>query len=442
MDRNKLQTEKQQRARPSVLPPLLSRGGATQAANQKLNAETPAPLSPEVGQPQPGVPQQPAPQGGPQFLPPTQYYVWSTLGGSPMIMPLQPHVHGSLPTFPQQPLLSPYGFQMIPPPPLLQTPANQPPNSLVLPAETPSGVAPSGNALNPPPQPFQQQQMAATMGQLGVYLPRVLTNPSTVAVQPVNQANGLTNPEQQGTVQTVNQAAGLANRVQQDIVPTVGAASAGVQQTSGLASSGPQLNTNAIPKHTEALCRDKLLKESLNNNNPDHVPTAGQRFPAAVFAINIWHTLPNPEGMMMMMMTMTKQTTVSRTCTRLCTDRQSDSVEDTIDRHHLLHRHPSSSPVVFPSQKSFFHYLPHYAGSRTQGPSQIYPHRFPGAGGSNPAQPFPSHGFIKYSIPQPPGRQSVEVIPSFDANPIPSQDPLQPLQQDQPAQTSQVPPKV
>lgn len=31
--------------------------------------------------------------------------------------------------------------------------------------------------------------------------------------------------------------------------------------------------------------------------------------------------------------------------------RQSDSVEDTIDWHHLLHRHPSSSPVVFPSQK-------------------------------------------------------------------------------------------
>lgn len=25
-------------------------------------------------------------------------------------------------------------------------------------------------------------------------------------------------------------------------------------------------------------------------------------------------------------------------------------------------------------------------------------------------QPFPSHGFIKYSIPQPPGRQSVEVV--------------------------------
>ncbi|KAM8772985.1 secretory calcium-binding phosphoprotein 5 [Acanthopagrus schlegelii] len=154
---------------------------------------------------------------------------------------------------------------------------------------------------------------------------------------------------------------------------------------------------------------------------------------------------------------------------------------------------------------SFFHYLPHYAGSR-QPSSQvknsfaagqplpqpgipgaysvelIYPHRFPGTGGAT--QPFPTHGFIKYSIPQPPGRQSVEVyypydfsqqrimtnmppmanvpvmpnvlpfdyppqnipqqipnIPSFDANPLPSQDPMQPLQQDQPTQTSQMPAK-
>lgn len=28
-------------------------------------------------------------------------------------------------------------------------------------------------------------------------------------------------------------------------------------------------------------------------------------------------------------------------------------------------------------------------------------------------QPFPTHGFIKYSIPQPPGRQSVEVVNSL-----------------------------
>lgn len=28
-------------------------------------------------------------------------------------------------------------------------------------------------------------------------------------------------------------------------------------------------------------------------------------------------------------------------------------------------------------------------------------------------QPFPTHGFIKYSIPQPPGRQSVEVVSSL-----------------------------
>ncbi|XP_075896474.1 secretory calcium-binding phosphoprotein 5 [Nelusetta ayraudi] len=160
---------------------------------------------------------------------------------------------------------------------------------------------------------------------------------------------------------------------------------------------------------------------------------------------------------------------------------------------------------------SFFHYLPHLAGTRPQvAPSQvrtpltapltlpqlpqpglpgaysvelIYPHRFPGAAGVNPAQPFPTHGFIKYSIPQPPGRQSVEVyypydfsqqriltnlppmanvphmpnpnvlpfefppqiipqqipnLPAFDVNPLPSQDPLPPLQQDLATQTSQV----
>ncbi|XP_040891118.1 uncharacterized protein LOC121180059 [Toxotes jaculatrix] len=155
---------------------------------------------------------------------------------------------------------------------------------------------------------------------------------------------------------------------------------------------------------------------------------------------------------------------------------------------------------------SAFHYLTHYTGSRPQVPPPqvknpftagqplpqtgipgaysvelIYPHRFPaGVGGPNGGQPY--HGFIKYSIPQPPGRQSVEVyypydfsqqrimanippltnvpqvlpfeyppqtipqqtlnIPSFDANPLPSQDPLQPLQQDQPTQVNQMPAKV
>ncbi|TNM86180.1 secretory calcium-binding phosphoprotein 5 [Takifugu flavidus] len=155
---------------------------------------------------------------------------------------------------------------------------------------------------------------------------------------------------------------------------------------------------------------------------------------------------------------------------------------------------------------SFFHYLPHYGGPRQQvapAPSQVktpftaaqtltqpglvggysvellFPHRFPGTPGANTAQPFPSHGFIKYSIPQPPGRQSVEVYYPYDFSqqriltnippltnvphlpsvlpfeipahipnvavfdsPPPSQDPLPPLQQDQPTQTSQVPEKV
>ncbi|XP_078138857.1 secretory calcium-binding phosphoprotein 5 [Centroberyx gerrardi] len=154
---------------------------------------------------------------------------------------------------------------------------------------------------------------------------------------------------------------------------------------------------------------------------------------------------------------------------------------------------------------SFFHYLPHYRGLRQPAPPTqvnnaypgqpqpqtavpapismelVFPHTFTGgaAGGPMPAPgSFPSHGFIKYSIPQAPGRQSVEVyypydftqqkmmpipplpqIPNlfpfeyapqnvpqqnpnmlaFDANPPQSQDPMQPAQQDQPTQTSQVP---
>ncbi|KAK7929225.1 hypothetical protein WMY93_005620 [Mugilogobius chulae] len=154
---------------------------------------------------------------------------------------------------------------------------------------------------------------------------------------------------------------------------------------------------------------------------------------------------------------------------------------------------------------SIFHYLPHYTGSRQVPPSQvknvfpgapalpqtgvpgaysvelIYPHTFGGtvAGGAA-GQSFSTQGFIKYSIPQPPGRQSVEVyypydfaqqriitnmppmsnvpqspnvlpfdfppqnspqspnIPAFDVKPLPSQDPLQQAQRDQPVQTSQL----
>ncbi|TDH16227.1 hypothetical protein EPR50_G00017590 [Perca flavescens] len=142
---------------------------------------------------------------------------------------------------------------------------------------------------------------------------------------------------------------------------------------------------------------------------------------------------------------------------------------------------------------SIFHYLPHYAGSRQQMPSSQMRNPFaagqslpnPGIAGAYSVElPFSSQGFIKYSIPQPPGRQSVEVyypydfsqqrimtnippmtnvphmsnvlpfeyppqnvpqipnFPPFDANPLPSQDPLQSLQQDQPTQTSQMPAKV
>ncbi|CAK6958448.1 secretory calcium-binding phosphoprotein 5 [Scomber scombrus] len=157
---------------------------------------------------------------------------------------------------------------------------------------------------------------------------------------------------------------------------------------------------------------------------------------------------------------------------------------------------------------SFFHYLNHYAGSRQQSqPTQvrnthplglsvpplpgagaysvelIYPHSY--AGGANPSQPFTGYGLIKFSVPQPAGRQSVEVyypydfsqqrimansppmsnsphlpnvfqfdhspqnipqqtanVPPLDASPHPSQGPMQHIQQDQPAPTNKMPAQV
>ncbi|CAK6958450.1 secretory calcium-binding phosphoprotein 5 [Scomber scombrus] len=157
---------------------------------------------------------------------------------------------------------------------------------------------------------------------------------------------------------------------------------------------------------------------------------------------------------------------------------------------------------------SFFHYLNHYAGSRQQSqPTQvrnthplglsvpplpgagaysvelIYPHSY--AGGANPSQPFTGYGLIKYSIPQPAGRQSVEVyypydfsqqrimtnsppmsnsphvpnalpfdfppqnipqqtanVSPLDASTLPSQGPMQHIQQDQPTPTNKMPYQV
>ncbi|XP_067355817.1 secretory calcium-binding phosphoprotein 5 [Channa argus] len=149
-----------------------------------------------------------------------------------------------------------------------------------------------------------------------------------------------------------------------------------------------------------------------------------------------------------------------------------------------------------------FHYLSHYTAPRQQvfppAPSLpqigipgaysvelIYPHRLPvGTGGSNGGLPFPSQGLLKISIPQPPGRQSVELYypydfsqqrimtnmppmsnspqmpqglpfeypfsntpqqaqnnPPFDTNPHPSQGPNQAVHQDQPMQANQIPVK-
>ncbi|KAK2817073.1 hypothetical protein Q5P01_025264 [Channa striata] len=257
--------------RPDVLPPALSQGGATEApqaqpveaTNQK--PQTLTPLSPSVDQAQRDALQQPGAQGGPQLLPSPQQYMWAPLGGSPMMIPLQPGFHEALAP-PQQPLVfspygyfpvlfSPYGNQQFSPysfptlreAPIPQTPSNQSPNSPLSPAETPAAAAaPLGDAPQPIPQNAQivymlQQPMSSPlgssseeletpvkMGHLDFYMPNVLTNLPVGAVQPVNPAAGLANPEQQGTA------------------PNGGSPSAGVPQTQGLASSGPQANTNRV----------------------------------------------------------------------------------------------------------------------------------------------------------------------------------------------------
>ncbi|XP_040925354.1 secretory calcium-binding phosphoprotein 5 [Betta splendens] len=81
-----------------------------------------------------------------------------------------------------------------------------------------------------------------------------------------------------------------------------------------------------------------------------------------------------------------------------------------------------------------FHYTPHFAGPRQQAKplpfsagqplpqppmtgaysvELIYPSFPAGTAGTNGGLPFPAYGFLKYSIPQPPGRQSVEVVSAF-----------------------------
>lgn len=93
---------------------------------------------------------------------------------------------------------------------------------------------PIDDPIIPPPGPLTVSflssvfQVAAKLGQLGVYLDTVLTNPPA------------------GAVQHEIRAAGLAN-IPTGIIPTVGTSLSGVLQTQGLASSGPQPNTNGLP---------------------------------------------------------------------------------------------------------------------------------------------------------------------------------------------------
>lgn len=71
--------------------------------------------------------------------------------------------------------------------------------------------------------------MAAAMGQLGVYMPTVLTNQPAAAVQPESQAAGLRDPEQQGAQ------------------PAVKTSAAGGQQIEGLPCSRSQTNASGVP---------------------------------------------------------------------------------------------------------------------------------------------------------------------------------------------------
>ncbi|XP_034044525.1 E3 ubiquitin-protein ligase Hakai-like [Thalassophryne amazonica] len=160
-------------------PPLSEQGDLQTQTFQTTEATTHKPEAQVLGtyplnneQPQPGIPNIPAPHGGSHFLPFLQYYPWSPVGGSPLMIPMQMNGQGSQPSnpaTPQQPLIfppygyfpllsppyrnqqvSPYGFPMTFDAPLPQIPANNPPIS----PQTPSG---SGHAVKSP-QPSHQTQ--------------------------------------------------------------------------------------------------------------------------------------------------------------------------------------------------------------------------------------------------------------------------------------------
>ncbi|XP_061585828.1 uncharacterized protein LOC133450940 [Cololabis saira] len=253
--------------------PQLSQGGATQrvqptgAINQKLEAQTAAPLSPDL---EPGIPQQPEPKAMPQLSHSLPLYTWFPQGGSPLTVPMQ----GFAP-LPQQPLIfTPYGFlpllsspynnQMVSPygfprthePPLPQTLTYQPPSSPALPAENAAAAAaPSEAGLqqtqqqNPQVVYLLQQHMNSALGglsseelemankisQLSVYMQSVLTNV----------------PAGAGSVPPESRAAALANQEQQGVKAASGSSAAGVAPSQGLPCSGSQATANNVPAGLE-----------------------------------------------------------------------------------------------------------------------------------------------------------------------------------------------
>ncbi|KAG7241251.1 hypothetical protein INR49_025769 [Caranx melampygus] len=230
--------------------PVTQRAQPGEATNQNPELQTQVPLSPRVVQPQAGVLQ----QGGPQPLPSLQHYTWPPFGSSLMIVPLQSRVHGSQhvnqPAVPQQPLVvPPYGYF-----PLFSSPYTNQLNPQILYMLQQPMSSTLGSVSS------EELQMAAGVGQLGMYVPTVLTNLPTGG----GRGGG-------GGVQPVSQASGLKN--QAEAVPTVVTPSAGVPQAEGWASTGPQPDTNVLPVGLEQAAQEVATVQPSAQLSPQ--PTQG-----------------------------------------------------------------------------------------------------------------------------------------------------------------------
>ncbi|KAM7394292.1 hypothetical protein PAMP_021105 [Pampus punctatissimus] len=200
---------------PNVIPSPQS-PQPVEATNQKPEAQTLTPRSPCKDQPQPVVPQQQNPQHGYQFLPSLQHFTWPPIGGSPLLVPHQQSVQGSQPASQpslqqsyQQPLVfAPYGFF-----PLFSLPYRDQQNpQIVYMLQQPMNSRLGGLSS-------EELEMAAKLGQMGVYMQTALTNPPARAIQPnpgkpeALPSEGTSLPGAQQTQRRHQEAGSMANGV-------------------------------------------------------------------------------------------------------------------------------------------------------------------------------------------------------------------------------------